>query len=145
MSKIHLWFMRHTTMHCRAIAASWKEFDQQINLNNHKWRTGWNQYKFITEDTHMIWVPFFYTSLGMIILTTYPKFTSRALIHFKLFQIYSNWSIQDLLKTTMKFENFLSRKVRFHHKDSRTVEFAFFDFSTIYYAIYKIQDFESTV
>jgi hypothetical protein len=71
-------------------------------------------------------MPFFYTSLGMITLTSYPKFTSRAFIHFKLFQIYSNWSIQDHLNTTLKFENFLSIKDRFVHMDSRTVEFAFF-------------------
>jgi hypothetical protein len=73
----------------------------------------------------MISVPFFYTRPRMLLLTTYPYFTCRSFIHFKLFQIYSNCSIQDHLKTTLKFENCLSIKVRFLYKDSRTVEFAF--------------------
>jgi hypothetical protein len=73
----------------------------------------------------MITVPIFYTVPGMITRTTYPKLTSTTFIYFKLFQIYSNLSIQIHLKTTLKFENFLSMKVRFLHKDSRTVEFVF--------------------
>jgi hypothetical protein len=93
----------------------------------------------------MILVPSFYTRPQMLLLTTYPKFTCRSFIHFKLFQIYSNCSIQYHLKTTLKFENCLSIKVRFLHKDSRTFEFVFLRFSTIYYVIYKIQVFESRV
>jgi hypothetical protein len=76
----------------------------------------------------MISVPFFYIRPGILLLTTYTKLTFRSFIHFKLFQIYSNCSIQDHLKTTPKFENCLSIKVRFLHKDSRTVEFAFLQF-----------------
>jgi hypothetical protein len=86
----------------------------------------------------MISVPFFYTRSGMLLLTTYPKFTCRSFIHFKLFQIYSNCSIQDHSKTTLKFENCLSIKVRFLHKDSRIVEFAFLLF--FYHLLCNLQD-----
>jgi hypothetical protein len=86
----------------------------------------------------MISVPFFYTRPGMLLLTTYPKFTCISFIHFKLFQIYSNCSIQDHFKTTLKFENYLSIKVRFLHKDSRTVEFAFLRF--FYHLLRNLQD-----
>jgi hypothetical protein len=58
----------------------------------------------------MIYVPFFCTVPKMIMLTTYPKFTSIAFRYFKLFQIYSNRSIQFHLKTVLKFENSLSKK-----------------------------------
>jgi hypothetical protein len=86
----------------------------------------------------MIAVPFFYTRSGMLLLTTYPKFTCRSFIHFKLFQIYSNFSTQDHSKTTPKFENCLSIKVRFFHMDSRTVEFPFLRF--FYHLLRYLQD-----
>jgi hypothetical protein len=86
----------------------------------------------------MISVPFFYTRSRMLLLTTYPKFTYRSYIHFKLFQIYSNYSIQDHSKTTPKFETCLSIKVRFLHKDSRTVEFAFL--RVFYHLLCNLQD-----
>jgi hypothetical protein len=89
----------------------------------------------------MISVPIFYTRPGMLLLTTYPKFTCRSFTHFKLFQIYSNCSIQDHLKTTLKFENCLSTKVRFFIRIPEQLSLHFYDFSTIYYVIYKIQVF----
>jgi hypothetical protein len=93
----------------------------------------------------MISVPFFYTRLGMLLLTTYPKFKCRSFIHFKLFQIFSNWSIQDHLKTALKFENCLSIKLVFFTRIREQLSLHFYDFSTIYYVIYKIQVFESRV
>jgi hypothetical protein len=86
----------------------------------------------------MISVLFFYTRPGMLLLKTYPNFTCRSFIHYKLFQIYSNCSIQDHLKTTLKFENCLFIKVRFLHKDSRTVEFAFL--RVFYHLLCNLQD-----
>jgi hypothetical protein len=79
--------------------------------------------------------------LGMITRTTYPKFTSTTFIHFKLFQIYSNWSIQIHLKTTLQFENFFSRKVRILTRTPEQLSLYFYDFLAILCQFYKTQTF----